>query len=1136
MDEDLQALVLRCLAKDPRRRPQRASDVAEALYRWLSGSGTDEETPAAGTRAAPMPPPERLVGRARELDALLARLERARTAGAQLVLVSGEPGVGKTRLLEELDARARAARVRVLRGRFVDRDRAFPYQGLCEAIQDHFRRLDPPPPPAALEFSDLAAPLRALFPVLSEIAELRRASERPARAPRDPTEVFELLARTLLRMAGDRPLVLLLEDLHEAGVSVEALRYVLRRLGAAPVLVVGTYRTTEADRHHPLRRLLSDLAGDPRVEEVPLRPFTAPELRDLLQGLLAGPVAGPALDHVLEATEGNALFARELLRGLRESGGLAQDRDGLWALSGAAALAPARLPPTIQQTVLRRLDELPAELRKVADAAAVVGRTFGGVDVRPLVDVPDLDEALDRLIAGGIVQEEGGTRGRRLAFASGVLREVLYSSLSRKRRRALHRRHAEDLERRHAGRLERAHPQLVHHFSQADVADKTVEYGLLWARRSLDAFSAGDALRSAAVVLEFLDEEWSGEPGLRGEARLLLASAHRLAGDHPAALREAEQAVAAFEGGGDLGGRLAAVRLLVECAWQARLVPLAEKWVQEGISTARAARETGALWGLLSLAATMSNLRGEYQRGNEYLQEAEGLAARPGGDRRRRGVPRGGRLRVAMASPLAARELSNVFETLLAADAHGNLRASLCESWDALDGGRTFRFRLRAGVAFSDGHPLTAAAVRASVERAVREGAGLRAAFAAIEGVGPFREGSAPNISGLRELSEVGLEVRLREPLPIFPVLLVDPNTAVSRRTGGAEGSASVVGTGPFVCVSHAGDRMVLETRSGYWRARPPVDALEFQGGLGADGVAVAFRAGEADVARDLLPGDVDALLRDAALRPQLCETVRRSTWFALFNTRSTLGRREELRQALSALVRPHDLVWRTLGRLAVPAWGLLPPGMLGHDPGRRRRALAAEQARERLQAAGLLLPLTLRASVHPLLRVRYAALTAALGEAWGEIGVTLDDQAAGMEGFLEAAENCDAVDLRLCRWNADYDDPDNFTRGLFHSREGVLRAYFSSGVTDALLDEARAATQPDQREDLYRAFETELLDAAVVVPLFHEVDCRLVTAAVRGLRLRSSPPYANYSELGKSSPEEWSSSRDVVAGERSRG
>jgi ABC-type transport system substrate-binding protein len=853
------------------------------------------------------------------------------------------------------------------------------------------------------------------------------------------------------------------------------------------------------------------------------------------------------VEDVLDATEGNALFARELLRGLRENGGLVQDRGGLWALSGAALLAPARLPPTIQQTVQRRVDALPPELRRVAEAAAVVGRTFAAADVRPLVEGADLDDALDRLIADGIVQEEGGTRGRRLAFASGVLREVLYAALARKKRRVLHRHHAEDLERRHAGRLERAYPQLVHHFSQADAADRAVEYGLLWARRSLAAFSARDALRSAAVVLEFLDEDWAGEPGLRGEARLLLASAHRLAGDLDAALREAEQAVHAFAGVGDVGGRLAAVRLLADCAWQARLPPLAEKWVQEGITAARAAGETSALWGLLSLAATMANLRGEYLRGNEFLQEAQRLGARAGGDRRRE-APRGGRLRVAVASPLAARQpseiglqdeaevLCNVFETLLAADAHGNLLASLCESWQAVDGARAFRFRLRPGVTFSDGHPLTAAAVRESIARAVRGAGALRPAFAAIEGVEAFRDGSAPRLSGLREVSETELEVRLREPLPIYPVLLVDPNTAVSRETGGGPGNpAAVVGTGPFVCRAHAADRVVLETRSGYWRARPPIDALEFQGGLGAEGVAVAFRAGEADVARDLLPGDVEALLRDAALRPQLIETARRSTWFVLFNTRSALGRREELRQALAALVRPHDLVWRTLGRLAQPAWGLLPPGMLGHDPGRHRRALAPEQARERLRAASLALPLTLRAAVHPLLRGRYAALTAALGAAWAEAGVTLEDRTPNMESFLDAGERCGAIDLRLCRWNADYDDPDNFTRGLFHSQEGVLRAYFSSGLTDAVLQEARATPHAEQREELYRAFEAELLDAAVVVPLFHEVDCRLATPAVRGLRLRSSPPYANYSELGKAAPDD-PSARDVIAGARGRG
>src|SRR5712692_2150734 len=137
--------------------------------------------------------------------------------------------------------------------------------------------------------------------------------------------------------------------------------------------------------------------------------------------------------------------------------------------------------------------------------------------------------------------------GSRVAFSSGVVRDVLYGAISRRKRRSLHRKYAEEVEKRHGGRLERVYPQLVHHFSQGDVPDKTVEYGLRMAKTALDAFSSEEAGRAAKTVLEFLDEEWEGDPALEGEARMLLAQAQRMAGDFDASLKTAEAGVKVFE-------------------------------------------------------------------------------------------------------------------------------------------------------------------------------------------------------------------------------------------------------------------------------------------------------------------------------------------------------------------------------------------------------------------------------------------------------------------------------------------------------------------------------------------------------------------------------------------------------------
>ena len=221
----------------------------------------------------------------------------------------------------------------------------------------------------------------------------------------------------------------------------------------------------------------------------------------------------------------------------------------------------------------------------------MLGKTFDARDLETLAEeAKDLDDAIDRLMREGILEEERESRGDRLTFSSGIVRDVLYGALSRRKRRSLHRKYAELIEQRYAGRLERIYPELVHHFSQADVPEKTVEYALKLAQKSLDTFSPEDAIRVAKIALEFLeDEEWSGDPALEGDARLLLAQGQRMAGNVDGALREAEAAVRVFEEEKQPRPAADAILFAAETAWQARRIEDARRWVERGIEAARAA-------------------------------------------------------------------------------------------------------------------------------------------------------------------------------------------------------------------------------------------------------------------------------------------------------------------------------------------------------------------------------------------------------------------------------------------------------------------------------------------------------------------------------------------------------------------
>ena len=1152
--EELQDILLRCLEKDPGKRPQKAGQVAEALRRHKSSLASDEfrmSVVLSASRVIQRPATSVFVGREKEFAELQRRLNNAISGEGQFAVVAGEPGIGKTRLLEELKNLATVRKIRVLYGRFVEQDRSFSYQGFCELIEDYFHSRDPGGSSERPEFSDLAPDLIALFPQLSEIGELRSSASGDSRiaAPaeekkaEDRIQIFELIAKTLTRIAGGKPLVLILDNLHGAEVSIEALQYIVRRLRPTPTLIVGSYRQTETDKRHPLIRMLDSFADDPRFVSITLPPFSPSEHRSLVESLVGAPKVSDDLARRLrDATEGNPFFTRELVRSLVESGGIAKDDTGAWSFSKETEISADALPATIQQAVEKRIERLPQELRDLLSVASVLGKTFDSKDLETLTeDASGLDDDIDRLVREGMLEEERESRGDRLTFSSGIVRDVLYAALSRRKRRSLHRKYADLVEQRNAGRLERVYPELVHHFSQADVPEKTVEYALKLAQKSLDAFSPEETVRVAKVALDYLEgAEDTEDRKSEGEARLLLAQGHRMAGNIDAALREAEAAIRVLEAEKQASRAAAAVLLVAETAWQARRIDEARRWTERGIEMARASGDAEHLARLLSLAATLANLRGEYAKAAAYQTEIERLA--PQEKATEEELPRGGTLVVAIANPIAANEpglyetneeqevLANVYERLVTNDSQGNLAPALAEKWALEQDGLAVRLHLREGIVFSDGTPLTAATVRASLERSIRLSRDqMPAAFVAIRGASDYSAGKAEAIEGISVPSEREIVILLSEPLPIFPSLLTDPRTAIVAPP--ASGGGTPLGTGPFQVVLHRADRVVLERNPRYAKEPARVDRIEFRASLAAAAIAEGLREGSLDIARDLLPQDLEAILRDPRFRAGLVETPKKNTYFALFHTGSAVGSNLALRTALASAVRTQDLVWGTLGRFALPATGLIPPGILGHDAGRRQAHRSREEAAERIRSAGLPSPVKLRVGIHPILLNQYGALTEALFRIWTDLGVEIEVATKTMPEFLESWHANKGIDVMLGRWIADYDDPDNFTFTLFHSGNGATRTYFSSPETDRILEEARLEAQPAAREALYRRFEHALLEPAILVPLFHDVDYRIGSPRVRGLQLRSTAPHVNYAELGKA--EE---AADRIAAERQAG
>jgi ABC-type transport system substrate-binding protein len=1154
LDDELDAAIMGCLEKDPARRKPSAKELAATLTRYRAKIAAAARSQSVlGTTVKSMRSPVRapLVGRQLEFGALQRRLSAALAGEAQLVLVGGETGIGKTRLLDELEALAEVREIRVLRGHFAELDEALPYQGFCEIFESHFRRTASRSGDTSAELEGLEPGLAALFPALGELTRDRpsgRLSEgapssgalNPAGSLRDTERgtLFELLARSLARIGKSAPLVLLLEDLHAANVSIEALQYAARRLGQTPTLLVGTFTSTEVPRAHPLTKLIEAFAGNKRFELISLPPLGFPEHRELVVQLSGGAELDDELARKLyDASEGNPYFTSELLRALSDSGMRGPAGSGSLALNSERLEALESLPETIQKAVERRVERLPKELGRVLSMASVLGRSFEERELEAVLDgegtssassspraggEDDLDDALEKLIRAGFLEEQRKGRGDRLAFTSRTVQEVLYAAIPRRKRRALHRRIAEALEERHHARLERAYPQLLHHYAQADVGEKVIAYGLKLAQTALASFATEDAIRAAKSALACIDDD-ADDAMAAADARSILASAYRMAGDHELALKEIEAAVKARERTGDAARTLAHLALAAEIAWEARRMADTKRWTDRGLRAARAESDPSTLRRLLRLGITAANLRGDATTAQELLEEAERLesdgssalrvgtphgAGESGDQRGPRALPgatgRGGALCISLPDPMASFDpmsvwtvdqvdvMTTCFETLTR-EVHGaRIVPWLAESYQAEEGGRRFRFRLRPHIRFHDGRPLTTRDVRYSLERFVRHPNNPdRAALVSVVGAKDLQSGAASELKGLTVVSSHEFTIELDQPLPFFPALLSNAPTAIVPE--GAERfdrgwRDGCVGTGPFRLVRlEANRRAELQANPDYWRAGYPMaDTLVFLfGETPASGLA-RLRSGQGSLAAHLAPADVDALRHDPAFAPGYREAPTLQTYCIFWNCRRGPLANTELRRAIASRIDV-DAVVRPLGHHVLRARSFLPPGLIGHDA-----MDAIDLPRER---SGKVRELDLVCFVHPAFETQYAPAAQALYAELKSLGIRLH-----LRGGMFVDHRNEEMDLYLGRWSGNYPDPDAFTHGALHTRGGAYAELVAHEGIDALSERARAESDPAARRALYVDIERMVRDEAILLPLFYNKRSCFAGAHVRGI------------------------------------
>jgi class 3 adenylate cyclase/tetratricopeptide (TPR) repeat protein len=453
------------------------------------------------------------VGRAKEFEQLQAVLTGLLATQGRIVAISGEAGIGKSRLLAEwrreadqqahwLEGRAFAHTTGLAFGPFLDLVRR--YAGITDddsfaiarsrlrrVVDKHFQG----EALAHVLFADLLN-----MPHSSDDEALLSGLSAEARRDR----LFGFLRSLSLSLSAERPLVLVIEDLHWAdNTSLELIEYLLPLTQDRPIAIVAAFRRADDP---PAARFLATVRAQhaDRLSEIPLSPLSAEDGAAMVERLLGGGLVPRLRDLILAKSEGNPFFVEEVLRSLIERGALVRETEGTgWETTQIAETI--RVPDTLQGVLMARLDSLPVETKWVVQQASVIGRTFL---YRVLGDVAEasgnIDLELSHLEREELIREFAREPEIEYIFKHALTQEVAYESLVRPRRRELHRRVGDVMEKLFADRISEFTPIVAAHFYRGEAWDKAVRYLVEAGDRAASLYANAEARQDYRQALESL--------------------------------------------------------------------------------------------------------------------------------------------------------------------------------------------------------------------------------------------------------------------------------------------------------------------------------------------------------------------------------------------------------------------------------------------------------------------------------------------------------------------------------------------------------------------------------------------------------------------------------------------------------
>jgi DNA-binding SARP family transcriptional activator len=487
------------------------------------------------------------VGREGELAELISGLEDAIAGHGRLFLLVGEPGIGKSRLADELIVRAWSRGARVLVGRCWEAGGAPAYWPWVQSMRTYLHEIEIETlrrqlGAGAVDLAQLLPELRDLFSDLGEPSSFDAESAR--------FRLFEAVAGFLTRAAEARPLVLVLDDLHAADEpSLLLLQFLTRELGSSRILVLGACRDVDPTPTDPLTATLTELSREPVTKSMALTGLSEQDVARFIELTSGEAPTDEFVATIHDDTEGNPLFVGEIIRMLAAEGRLA-NADG----------PPLAIPQSVRDVIARRLRHLTEECNRILVLASVLGREFALDALATLASITEdeLLETLDEAMTARVVSDLPGNPGR-LRFAHLLIRDTLYEGLTTARRVRLHRLAVEALEALYRDEPGHHLAELANHSIAGSEFDKGLRYARRAANRTLALLAYEEAARLYETALDALDLSAPADESTRCELLLSLGEAEIRAGNSPAAKK-------AFLDAAEIARRLGLSRGLAQAA------------------------------------------------------------------------------------------------------------------------------------------------------------------------------------------------------------------------------------------------------------------------------------------------------------------------------------------------------------------------------------------------------------------------------------------------------------------------------------------------------------------------------------------------------------------------------------------